>query len=307
MFRFLKQTKGWKLPAIAAVGVLFALTSVLSRKETAAKVPLTSPPQAEFARSVAGIGIVEPKSELIAIGVELPGVVRTVHVKVGDTVKAGDPLFSIDQRDIDAQIKILQTTLDSAKVQAEDADAQFAIVNAIDDKRAVAKDDFNRRKFGKALALIRVEGIKAELEQANTTKERLTVKAPIDGRILEVEVRPGEYAQAGAQATPLVRMGDVSRLHVRVEIDEQNAQSVRPDSQAKGFTRGNTQRAVPLSFVRFEPYVRPKQNLAVVGQRVDTHVMQVIYALPPDENAIFVGQQMDVFIDDSAKEASNEK
>lgn len=305
MLTFFKKTKGWKLPAIAIVGVLFALTSVLSRKESTAREPLVNPPQAEFAKSVAGIGIVEPKSELIAIGVELPGVIRHVHVKVGDNVKAGDPLFSIDQRDIDAQIKILQTTLDSAKVQADDADAQFAIVTAIDDKRAVARDDYNRRKFAKALALVRVDGIKAELEQANTTKERLTIKAPIDGRILEVDVRPGEYAQAGARAQPLIRMGDVSRLHVRVEIDEQNAQSITPASPAKGFTRGNTQRGIDLSFVRFEPYVRPKQNLAVAGQRVDTRVMQVIYALPEGEKDFFVGQQMDVFVDDSKKDADH--
>ena len=305
MFSFLKKSKGWKLPTVAMVGILFALSSVFSHKESPAREPLTNPPQAEFGSSVAGIGIVEPKSELISIGVELPGVVRVVHVKVGDRVAAGTPLFSIDQRDIDAQIRILEANLSAAQVQSADADAQFAIVTSIDDKRAVAKDDYNRRKFAKALAQTRIEEIKAQLDQARTTKERLTVKAPIDGRILEVEVRPGEYAQAGAQAVPLIRMGDVSRLHVRVEIDEQNAQLVLPTSEAKGYTRGDTKRAINLSFVRFEPYVRPKQNLAVAGQRVDTHVLQVIYALPDDEKDIFVGQQMDVFVDDSKKETAN--
>jgi HlyD family secretion protein len=305
MLHMMKQTKGWKLPALAAAGVLFALVSVFSRKDAPARQPQVAPPQAEFAKSVAGIGLVEPKSETLAIGVELPGVIRAVHVKVGDRVRAGDPLFSLDQRDIDAQIKTLQAALDSAKVQAEDARAQFAIVTSIDDKRAVARDDFNRRKFAVALSAARIEEIKAQIEQAQTTKQRLTVKAPIDGQVLEVEVRPGEYAPAGALAAPLMRMGDMSRLHVRVEIDEMNAQHIKPDSPARGFTRGDTRRAIPLTFVRFEPYVRPKQNLAVTGQRVDTHVLEAIYALPPEEKSIFVGQQMDVFIDDSAIEENS--
>jgi len=301
MTSLVKKTKGMVLPLIALVAISFALVSVLGRKEAPAKDPLINPPQADYASSVAGIGVVEPKSELMAIGVELPGVVRTVYVKVGDHVKAGDPLFSLDQREADAQIKTLEASLASAKVQAEDADAQFAIVSGVDDKRAVAKDDFNHRKFAKSLALTRINEIKAQLDQAQTTKERMTVKAPIDGQILEVEVRPGEYAQAGALALPLIRMGDVSRLHVRVEIDEQNASRVTPESPAKGYTRGDTKRAIGLTFVRFEPYVRPKQNLAVAGQRVDTRVLQVIYALPEDQKDIFVGQQMDVFID-SAEE-----
>lgn len=51
--------------------------------------------------------------------------------------------------------------------------------------------------------------------------------------------------------------------------------------------------------MRFEPYVRAKQNLAVAGQRVDTRVLQIIYALPEAASDRFVGQQMDVFVDEA--------
>jgi HlyD family secretion protein len=112
-------------------------------------------------------------------------------------------------------------------------------------------------------------------------------------------VRPGEYAPAGVLAAPLVRMGDVSRLHVRVEVDEENAARIRPDSKAEGLFRGDTATRIPLTFVRFEPYVRAKQNLAVAGQRVDTRVLQIIYALPEAASDRFVGQQMDVFVDEA--------
>jgi RND family efflux transporter MFP subunit len=303
----MKKTKSlflrWKLPYVALAGIAFALITVFGGAKPEVKVPPIAPPKADYAESTSGIGVVEPKSELISIGVELAGVVRDVPVKVGDSVKKGTVLFALDQRDIDAQIATLERSLDAAKVQAADASAQFAIVSGMQDKRAVAKDDFNRRKFGKELAAIRVEEIKAQLNQAKITKERLVVKAPIDGQVLEVNVRPGEFASAGSLPQPLMRMGDISTLHVRVEIDEENASHIRAESQAQGLRRGDTGNAVPLSFVRFEPYVKPKQNLAVAGQRVDTRVLQVIYALPENTPAIFVGGQMDVFIDSQKTEA----
>jgi HlyD family secretion protein len=287
----------WKLPYIAVIGIVFALITILGRPTPEVHVPEVIPPKSSYTQSIAGIGVVEPKSELISIGVELSGVVREVNVKVGDSVKKGDVLFALDQRDINGQIAIIERTLAVARVKAQDDSAQFAIVSGVKDKRAVAQDDFNKRKFGKDIALARVEEIGAQLSQALITKDRLTIKAPISGQILEMNVRPGEFASTGALSTALIRMGDVSQLHVRVEIDEENANLVHPENAAKGMRRGVTDDTIPLTFVRFEPYVQPKQNLAVSGQRVDTRVLKIIYALPEGVQSLFVGQQMDVFID----------
>ena len=53
-----------------------------------------------------------------------------------------------------------------------------------------------------------------------------------------------------------------------------------------------------LDFVRLEPYVVPKKSLTGdSSERVDTRVLQVIFAFERGDLPIFVGQQMDVFID----------
>ena len=283
---------------IAFIGIIFTLGSIFSHPSTKINKLVETPPKSMFKNTIVGIGVVEPKSELISIGVELSGVIREVAVKVGDYVRKNDILFILDQREIDAQIFTLEKTLDSFKVQAEDAIAQFAIVNNLEDQRAIAKDDFNRRKYGEKFSLAKVEEVQAQLNQAKTTKERLCIRSPIDGRILEVNVHPGEYASTNILSSPLIRMGDVSTLHVRVEIDEENASRVSPENEVYCVKRGNTQAQHPLTFVRFEPYVQPKQNLAVLGQRVDTRVLRIIYALPKNVSSIFIGQQMDVFINE---------
>jgi HlyD family secretion protein len=57
-----------------------------------------------------------------------------------------------------------------------------------------------------------------------------------------------------------------------------------------------------LTFVRVVPYVVPKKSLTGDrSERVDTRVLQVIYALEPGEKSVYVGQQLDVFIDVSKK------
>lgn len=307
MSRLLALSRGWKLPLFSLFAFLFALLTVMARESVPPKEPVTTPPVGQFSSNLSGIGIVEPASEIISIGTEIGGVVRKVHIKVGDTVKKGALLFSLDQRDIDAQIKTLESTLEVAKVQAKDAKAQFAIVKDITDTRAVAKDDYNRRKYNAELAVARISETQARLEQARITKDRLNTKAPIDGQILSVNVRPGEFANAGPLNEPLIRMGNTQTLHVRVEIDEENAMWVEKSAPAKGLLRGDPKNAISLKFVRFEPYIRPKQNLAVTGQRVDTRVLQIIYALEPGSSHSFVGEQMDVYIEKASESKSESK
>ncbi|MFN8912278.1 MAG: efflux RND transporter periplasmic adaptor subunit [Alphaproteobacteria bacterium] len=288
--------KNWKLPVIALVGICFALYSVISLRSADKHEISISPPIAPYQNAIAGIGIVEPKSEIISISTELAGVLREMHVKVGDSVKKGDPLFSLDQRDVDAQIAILNASLEVANAQLLDAAAQFEIVKSMDDRRAVAKEDFYKRKYAEQIAAAKIQEIQAQLNQAHTTKERMTVLSPITGEILEVNIRPGEYASTGNLSTPLIVMGDMQTLNLRVEIDEENAGRINANSEATGMLRGDPDNHLNLKFIRFEEYIRGKQNLAVAGQRVDTRVIRVIYEIQNPNKKIRAGQQMDVYI-----------
>lgn len=285
------------IPLLAIGAFSFALFSLYRPPAKEENPPELVVPKSQYERNVAGIGVVEPKSELIAIGTELSGVVRTVAIRPGQHVQKGDILFMMDQRDIDAQIGVLTSSLKAAEIQAQDVEAQLEIVSKIKDSRALSQDEFNRKRYAADLAVAKIQEVQAQLDQALTTKARLTVQAPIDGVILEVNIRPGEFAAAGDVKTPLILMGDLSTLHVRTEVDEENAGYISKESLAKGFLRGNPERSIPLQFVRFEPYVKPKKNLNVAGQRVDTRVVQVIYALPQNSEEVYVGRQMDVFIE----------
>jgi hypothetical protein len=91
-------------------------------------------------------------------------------------------------------------------------------------------------------------------------------------------------------------MGAVTPMHVRVQIDEEDAARIASGAPAQASLRGDASKRIPLTFVRFEPQAMPKKNLNGGAERVDTRVVEVIYSFNPAGRQAFVGQQMDVFV-----------
>jgi HlyD family secretion protein len=113
-----------------------------------------------------------------------------------------------------------------------------------------------------------------------------------------MKTRLGEYAQSGVLSTPLMLLGDDTRLHVRMDIDENDAWRFQPCASAIASARGNPEIKTPLQYVRTDPDVIPKMTLTGdTTQRTDTRVLQVIYSFDPASLPLYVGQQMDVFIE----------
>ena len=132
------------------------------------------------------------------------------------------------------------------------------------------------------------------------------MRAPLDAKILQVNVRAGEFALAGVPSTPLVVMGVVDPLRVRVDIDESDIARFRPDGQAFATLRGAADNRAPIRFIRVEPLVVAKTSLTgSTTERVDTRVMRVIYEFSPANLPALPGQQVDVFIEATPPKTSS--
>ena len=274
--------------------------------------PPLPPAPKPYAHAVSASGILEALSENVAIGVPQPGLVTEVKVQVNDAVKAGDVLFLLDDRDLRAQEITAKAKLDVARANIAVAEAELAKVKsryerfaAVTDSRAVSRDDLDtlQREVNVAtarLAAARSEetAIASELQSIDLLISRLTIRAPRDGSIIQLNIRAGEYA-ATAPKEPAIILGETDRLQVRADVDEQNATRIRPGQKAHASLKGDPSVSFPLKFVRVEPFVIPKVSLTGAGtERVDTRVLQVIFSLERPENPpIYVGQQVDVFIE----------
>ncbi len=166
----------------------------------------------------------------------------------------------------------------------------------------------------KDIAEAAVMQAKAQVQQTETELSRMTVPAPqlrwkvepvgrpaadptgVEFKVLQVNVRPGEYVNAAA-GNALVVLGAVGKLHVRVDFDENDIARFSPTLVGVAKPRGNPDVSFPLTFVRVDPYVIPKRSLTGSNtERVDTRVLQVIYAIDTTSQPLYVGQQMDVFL-----------
>ena len=178
----------------------------------------------------------------------------------------------------------------------------------VKDPRAISTDDLNKRRFAVMAAEARLANAVAEVKAARVDIDLLTVRATIDGEVLQVNIRPGEYAPSGVTAQPLILLGSLDRLHVRVDIDENDAWRFREQAKAVAFARGNPSLKTSLRFEYVEKYVIPKRSLTGEStERVDTRVMQVVYSYSPSELSVFPGQLMDVFIEDLSSQRPEQR
>jgi HlyD family secretion protein len=173
--------------------------------------------------------------------------------------------------------------------------------------RAVA--DFNLLKAGawepdKHVALATADHARAQIQQTQTDLDLLVVRALVNGEVLQVNVRPGEFVGAPANQA-LVVLGSTAQLYVRVDVDEYDIPRFAIDAAARATLKGHADNFFPLKFVKVEPYVVPKKSLTGDNtERVDTRVLQVIYSIDAQGQRLFVGQQVDVFIDAGATAAA---
>lgn len=297
---------------IALLGIAAVIFIVVRLRDTGpASEPLVPPPQSPYANSIGARGIVESTNENVRIAPAASGLVEKVNVRVGGDVKAGDVLFSMDSRDAlaavktaEAQLAVQQARLAESQTLVDDRRDTLQRVTRLRQKNVASVDETRRDEFAMQTAERQFQRTAADLEltraQLNDAKvqlDLLTVRAPRNGTVLQVNIRAGEYAAANS-TEPAILLGDIRELQLRADVDESDAPRVKPDCKAVAFLKGSREQSVPLEFVRIEPYILPKKSLSGEStERVDTRVLQVIFRFQNPGFPVYVGQQMDVFID----------
>lgn len=293
------MSKFYLLPILAIVAVIFVIrTVIMGSMPPPIAAPVVQPAQAPYETFVAGSGIIEASSENISIASPLAGVIKEVFVKAGDKVSVDQPLFSLDDRSILAELLVNEAQVTKAKASLADAETQLSIYRGVKDERAITRGELLKRESALLLAQAGVAQADATVMASRTTIDRMTIRSPLNGEVLQLRARVGEFAPAQIMITPLMVLGTVYPLGVRVDIDENDAWRVESGRPGLATLRGNTTLSFPLTFVRFEPYVVPKRSLTGEStERVDTRVLQVIYSFDRGTLPIYVGQLVDVFIE----------
>ena len=205
--------------------------------------------------------------------------------------------------DVQNQLRLWESVTDPRAISQEELDQRRYAVQVAQARLTEAISELQRLKAGAwqpdiAIAQAQVDSEQAQVQQTQTEIDRRSIRAPVDGQVLQRNVEPGEFASITPSESTLMLLGSIQELHVRVDVDENDAWRVRPEGRAIAFLRGNPRYKADLQFVRFEPYIIPKRSLTGAStERVDTRVLQVIYRLKAGDMPVYVGQLMDVMIE----------
>ncbi|MEI8320830.1 MAG: efflux RND transporter periplasmic adaptor subunit [Alphaproteobacteria bacterium] len=275
--------------------------------------PIMAPAFAPYDNYIAASGIIEAYGSNTDIGTFGSGVVNKIIVNQGDFVQKGDPLFILDQRQAQADLEIKKAALRLAKsslnqtqVDLKNKKHLYNLIQKVQNKGAVSQEDIITRRDNMLLAEAAVQvaessikSAEADLKSSELNLELLTVRAPADGEVLQVNINEGEFVtDSNTLSTPPVLFGGVSKYQIRIEIDENDAWKFKPGARATAYLRGNTSRKIPVEYDHFEPYVVPKSQLTGSPQeKIDVRVLQVVYTYDPKDFASYIGQQLDVYIE----------
>jgi HlyD family secretion protein len=235
------------LAALGAAGGVFYYRS-RSKPAAAEAVQVVEARRGNLTIEVSATGAVEPEY-VVEIKSKASGTIQSVKVQAGDKVEKGASLIDIDP--VVERRKLTQSEADLAVVQANrgsvatklaHAETQLKRDEALAAKGLVAREALDQES--KELAVLRgdaqvsaaqIAKARASLAEARDRLTETKIVAPMAGTILERAVNPGQVITAGTAqgGQTLLTLADLSRLFIRVKVDEADVARLKPGQTAR--------------------------------------------------------------------------
>ena len=229
----MKKTKILIILLILGVGGYFIYDKFFKVKDEKVEFITKKAKKGSFSKKVDATGEIFA-TELVDVGAQVSGQIKKLYVKLGDQVKKGDMIASIDsstqQNNIDnkeAQLAIYKAQLESAKVALNIAKTQFDREKALFAKNATSKQEFESAKNTFSSNSAKIKELEAQIKQTNielsTAKINLgytKITAPRDGTVVSVQVEEGQTVNANQTTPTIVNIADLSRVKMKMQIAE---------------------------------------------------------------------------------------
>ncbi|MGF7493401.1 efflux RND transporter periplasmic adaptor subunit [Campylobacter concisus] len=229
----MKKTKILIILLILGVGGYFVYDKFFNIKDEKVEFITKKAKKGSFSKKVDATGEIFA-TELIDVGAQVSGQIKKLYVKLGDQIKKGDMIASIDsstqQNSIDnkeAQLAIYKAQFESAKVALNIAKTQFDRENALFSKNATSKQEFESAKNTYSANSAKIKELEAQIKQTNielsTAKINLgytKITAPRDGTVVSVQVEEGQTVNANQTTPTIVNIADLSHVKMKMQIAE---------------------------------------------------------------------------------------
>jgi RND family efflux transporter MFP subunit len=239
------------------------------------------------------LGVVVSR-ESVDVTADSQGRLQAVYVSIGDRVKRGDRIASLDTRIAAQDLEMARSTLRGDEADERRATDEMSEAQARNDRRQKNPDFFSKEDLADATLKAKTAGAALEVARSRTAEQktkilqletslgRNEVRAPFDGRVAE------RFADAGAlvgPGTPVVRLISAGDLMVRAAVPPEEAHRLTPGNPVTATVR-TLGLAVPGTIQRIAPEVDAASQMVLIEVRLD---------LTPDSaSRLQTGQVVDV-------------
>src|SRR4051794_10248957 len=167
---------------------------------------------------VDAIGMVTPISS-VALKSRLETTIVTVHFEDGAKVNEGDLLFTLDSRQIDAQIEQAEGVLVKDQAQLEGAQRDLRRYNDLVGKGATTQVNVDNARTQSDILTGTIKADQAALDNLKVQKSYTLIRAPFAGRISAANVKVGNFVRP-ADLTPLAVINQMAPVYVTFAIPQ---------------------------------------------------------------------------------------
>jgi len=221
------------LPVLAAVAALYVALPAggAPRAETGARADPAQPVLAAEAVvkpmpvEIAAVGHVQTIAS-VAVRARVDGQIATVEVADGQAVKAGDVMFTFDDRQARSLLDQARASLARDRAQLGYARKQVDRYRALAAKDFYPRDQFELIQSNAAALEATIKADEAAIANYETQLSYMVIRAPIDGRIGTIAFKAGNSVQAAA-ATPLATLNQIRPIYVALSISQRDLAEVQ--------------------------------------------------------------------------------
>jgi len=191
--------------------------------------------------------------EQVQLRSEVIGQVTELHVEEADLVKKDDLLITLDPKNYQAQVeqaearvRIQQIAIERQRLLIKTLTDRFARQQAMFAKNLVDEDSYEAVESELSLAKVDLRSLQeslaqasAALDQAEDLLSKTSIRSPIDGVAIQVDIKVGETVIAGTTNIPgstMMVIADPSETLTEVQVDEADIAQVREGQNADIFT-----------------------------------------------------------------------
>lgn len=174
---------------------------------------------------LSALGSVTPIAS-VAIKSRLETEIVSVHFNDGSSVKKGDLLFTLDCRQIEADMKRVQAVIDGASATLEQSLRDVERYTDLASRNATPIVTLNNAQTSVNVSRATAESNRAQLENLKVQLGYCSIRAPISGRISMANVKIGNFVRP-ADTSPLATIIQVSPVYVSFAVPQKNLPDIR--------------------------------------------------------------------------------